>query len=221
LTINGRLRLCCRLKLQRKQSRPQREAHAHVPDAPSRRGTQTSNLTITYQNNNWWNYKVFTTALVPQGARLLDARYTSPSTGPFVTDSAGLTTLSSQIVVPPHTTANVTYSYTVPATVGSGGVFSHYTLYVQKQAGIDQYTLNTAVTFPQGAQLVHESNVGSETGVTGDVQAEVIYRYGAEVFDEITFDVNRRSSHDRDHSHCSGLNSQHHAPSRGDDRLNP
>ena len=101
-------------------------------------GTQTSNLTITYQNNNWWNYKVFTTALVPQGARLLGARYTSPSTGPFVTHSAGLTTLSSQVVVPPHTTANVTYSYTVSATVGSAGVFSHYTLYVQKQAGIDQ-----------------------------------------------------------------------------------
>lgn len=139
-------------------------------------GTQTSNLTITYQNNNWWDYKVFTTALVPKDAQLLDARYRSQSIGPLVTQSDGLTAISSWVVVPPHTTTNVTYTYTLPAMVGSGGVFSHYTLYVQKQAGIDHFTLNTAVTLPSGAQLIHESNVGNGTVVNGDVQAEVIYR---------------------------------------------
>jgi len=146
---------------------------AHIED----NGTVTSNLTLTYQNNCWWDYKVFTTALVPNGAQLLGARYSSESLGPQVTASDGLTAISSWIVVPPHTAANVTYTYSLPAaTVGSAGVYSHYSLYVQKQAGIDDYTLNTAVTLPHGAQLIHESNVGNGTVTNGDVQVEVIYR---------------------------------------------
>jgi type 1 fimbria pilin len=47
---------------------------------------------------------------------------------------------------------------------------------VQKQAGINDYTLNTAVTLPHGAQLIRESNIGNGTVTSGDVQAEVIYR---------------------------------------------
>lgn len=139
-------------------------------------GTQTSNLTITYQNNNWWDYKVFTTALVPNSAQLLHAQYDSQSLGPLVTQNNGLAAFSSWIVVPPYTTTNVTYTYTLPAMIGSAGVVGHYDLDVQKQAGIDQYTLNTAVTLPSGAQLIHESNIGSGTVANCDVQAEVIYR---------------------------------------------
>jgi hypothetical protein len=144
----------------------------HIED----NGTQTSNLTITYVNNCWWDYKVFTTALVPNGAQLLDARYSSQALGPLVTASDGLTAISSWVVVAPHSAANVTYTYTLPATVGSAGVFGHYDLYVQKQAGIDHYTLNTDVTLPHGAQVIHESNVGNGTVTSGDVQVEVIYR---------------------------------------------
>jgi hypothetical protein len=32
------------------------------------------------------------------------------------------------------------------------------------------------VTLPNGAQLIHESNVGNGTVTNGDVQVEVIYR---------------------------------------------
>jgi hypothetical protein len=144
----------------------------HIED----NGTQTSNLTITYANNCWWDYKVFTTALVPNGAQLLDARYSSHALGPLITASDGLTTISSWVVVAPHSAANVTYTYTLPATASSAGVFGHYDLYVQKQAGIDHYTLNTDVTLPRGAHVIHESNVGNGTVSTGDVQVEVIYR---------------------------------------------
>ena len=138
-------------------------------------GMQTSNLTITYRNNCWWDYKVFTTALVPKDAELLDARYSSHALGPLVTPSDGLTAISSWVVVAPNSAANVTYTYTFPATVGTG-VLSHYYLYVQKQAGIDHYTLNTDVTLPDGAQPIRESNVGTGTVLNGDVQVEVIYR---------------------------------------------
>jgi hypothetical protein len=140
-------------------------------------GTLTSNLTITYQNNCPWEYNVFTTALVPNGAQLISARYSSHALGPLVTWSDGLTEFTSYIFVGPNATANVTYTYSLPAaTIGSAGVYSHYSLYVQKQAGINDYTLNTAVTLPHGAQLIRESNIGNGTVTSGDVQAEVIYR---------------------------------------------
>ena len=139
-------------------------------------GTQTSNVTITYANNCGWTYKVFTTTLVPNDAVLLDARYTSYHLGPLVTYADNLTTISSYVEVPAHATANVTYEYSLPSTLLPAGVFSHYDLYVQKQAGIDQFTLNTAVTLPQGAQIIHESNVGNGIVANGDVQVEVIYR---------------------------------------------
>jgi hypothetical protein len=139
-------------------------------------GTQTSNVTITYANNCGWTYKVFTTTLVPNDAALLDARYTSYHLGPLVTYADNLTTISSYVEVPAHTTANVTYEYSLPSTLLPAGVFSHYDLYVQKQAGIDQFTLNTAVTLPQGAQVIHESNVGNGIVANGNVQVEVIYR---------------------------------------------
>jgi hypothetical protein len=140
-------------------------------------GTQTSNVTITYANNCGWTYKVFTTTLVPNDAALLDARYNSSyHLGPLVTYADNLTTISSYVEVPAHATANVTYEYSLPSTLLPAGVFSHYDLYVQKQAGIDQFTLNTAVTLPQGAQVIHESNVGNGIVANGDVQVEVIYR---------------------------------------------
>jgi hypothetical protein len=140
-------------------------------------GTLTSNLTITYQNNCSWDYNVFTTALVPNGAQLINTRYSSHALGPLVTRSDDLTEFTSYIFVGPNATANVTYTYSLPtATIGSAGVYSHYSLYVQKQAGINDYTLNTDVTLPHGAQLIRESNIGNGTVTSGDVQAEVIYR---------------------------------------------
>jgi hypothetical protein len=146
--------------------------HTRIED----NGTQTSNLTITYTNNCWWNYTVFTTALVPKDAQVLDARYnSSDSIGPVVTPSGDLTAISSWVDVAPYSTANVTYTYTFPSTVEAGAA-SHYNLYVQKQAGIDHYTLNTDVTLPHGAHLIHESNVGNGIVSNGDVQVEVIYR---------------------------------------------
>jgi hypothetical protein len=93
-----------------------------------------------------------------------------------VTYADNLTTISSYVEVPAHSTGNVTYEYSLPSTLLPAGVFSHYDLYVQKQAGIDQFTLNTAVTLPQGAQVIHESNVGNGIVANGDVQVEVIYR---------------------------------------------
>jgi len=139
-------------------------------------GTQTSNVTITYANNCGWTYKVFTTTLVPEGAELLNERYSSYHLGPDVTESGDLTAFSSYVEVPAHSTGSVTYTYSLPTTLLPAGVFSHYDLYVPKQAGIDQFTLNTAVTLPNGAQLIHESNVGNGTVTNGDVQVEVIYR---------------------------------------------
>jgi hypothetical protein len=140
-------------------------------------GTQTSNVTITYANNCGWTYKVFTTTLVPNDAALLNAQYNSPyHLGPLVTYADNLTTISSYVEVPAHSTGNVTYEYALPSTLLPAGVFSHYTLYFQAQPGVTQYTLNTAVTLPQGAQLVHESNVGNGIVANGDVQVEVIYR---------------------------------------------
>ena len=148
--------------------------HTYLQD----NGTQTSNVTITYTNNCDWTYKVFTTTLVPNDAALLDAQYgpTSYHLGPLVTYADNLTTISSYVEVPAHTTANVTYEYSLPSTLLPAGIFSHYDLYVQQQPGINQYTLNTAVTLPQGAQLIHESNVGNGILATGDVQVEAIYR---------------------------------------------
>jgi hypothetical protein len=146
--------------------------HASLHD----NGTQTSNVTITYANNCGWTYKVFTTTLVPNGAALLDARYSSYSLGPRVTSSDDLTAISSYVEVPAHTTANVTYTYSLPATLLPAGVYSHYDLYVPQQAGLDHHTLNTDVTLPHGAQLIHESNVGNGIVTNGDVHVEVIYR---------------------------------------------
>ena len=140
-------------------------------------GTQTSNVTITYANNCGWTYKVFTTTLVPNDAALLNAQYNSSyHLGPLVTYEDNLTTISSYVEVPAHSTGNVSYQYTLPSTLLPAGVFSHYNLYFQTQPGVTQYTLNTAVNLPQGAQLVHESNVGNGITASNDVQVEVIYR---------------------------------------------
>jgi hypothetical protein len=40
--------------------------------------------------------------------------------------------------------------------------FSHYSLFVQEQAGIDDCMLNTAVTMSHGPQLTRKSNVETE-----------------------------------------------------------
>ena len=127
-------------------------------------GTQTSNVTVTYANNCGWTYRVVTTTLVPKDAQLLNESYDSSyHLGPIWTESGDLTSISSYVEVPAHSTASVTYTYSLPPTLVPAGVFSHYDLYVPKQAGIDQFTLNTAVTLPDGAQLIHESNVGNGT----------------------------------------------------------
>jgi len=145
--------------------------HANLHDD----GTQTSNVTITYANDCGWTYKVFTTTLVPKDAELLDTRNSSYRLGPQVTSSDDLTAISSYVEVPAHTTAFVTYTYSLPTTLVPAGVVSHYDLYVPQQAGLDHHTLNTDVTLPHGAQLIRESNVGNGTATNGDVHVEVIY----------------------------------------------
>ena len=145
--------------------------HAYLHDD----GTQTSNVTLTYANDCGWTYKVFTTTLVPKDAELLDTRNSSYLLGPQVTSSDDLTAISSYVEVPAHTTALVTYTYSLPTTLVAAGVYSHYDLYVPQQAGLDHHTVNTGVTLPHGAQLIRESNVGNETATNGDVHVEVIY----------------------------------------------
>jgi hypothetical protein len=139
-------------------------------------GSAVSTLTLTYTNNNWWDYDVFSTTLVPPGAELVAAHNVSSAfKGPELTSGDGFTAFSSRILVAANSTGSMTYVYTLPNIVTGSGIGSNYDLLVQKQAGIVQYALNVSVQLPAGATMIHAENVGSNQVVTGDAQVSVIY----------------------------------------------
>jgi hypothetical protein len=142
-------------------------------------GSTVSNLTLTYENHCFWSYNLFTTVLVPPGAELINATSTSESfNGPLVTGDANDTAFSASMPVPSNGTSAVTYQYTLPPIVQGSGVGTRYDLYMIKQAGIVEYTLNTAVQLPQGSTLVHTENVGTGQTATGNTHVQVVYRQG-------------------------------------------
>lgn len=139
-------------------------------------GSAISTLTLTYVNGNWWNYDVFSTALVPPGAQLVAVQNTTHAfRGPLVTNGDGFTALSSRMLVSANTTGSVTYTYTLPNVVAGTGVWHEYTLNVQKQAGINSYILNASVQLPPGATTIRAENVGSNQVFDGDAHVSVVY----------------------------------------------
>jgi len=139
-------------------------------------GSAISTLTLTYTNGCWWDYDVFSTALVPPGAQLLAAQNTTSAfKGPEVTSGDGFTALSSRMLVSANTTGSVTYTYIQPDVVSASGIGYHYDLYIQKQAGINSYTLNVSVQLPSGATMIHAQNVGSNQVFTSDAHVSVVY----------------------------------------------
>ena len=176
-------------------------------------GTQTSNVTITYANNCGWTYKVFTTTLVPNDAALLNAQYNSPyHLGPLVTYADNLTTISSYVEVPAHSTGNVTYEYALPSTLLPAGVFSHYTLYFQAQPGVTQYhtqhrgdLASRSTTRPRVERRQRDRGKRRRPG-RGHLPLKGLY--------ETTYQGNRCSS---DSGHTSGHRPARNASNRLDD----
>jgi hypothetical protein len=139
-------------------------------------GSAVSTLTLTYANTNWWEYDVFSTALVPPGAELISVQNaTHAFLGPEVTNGDGFTALSSRMLVSANTTGSVTYTYIQPNVVSASGIGNHYDLYVHKQAGITSYILNASVQLPPGATMIHAENVGSNQVFDGDAHVSVVY----------------------------------------------
>jgi hypothetical protein len=139
-------------------------------------GSAVSTLTLTYTNNNWWGYDVFSTTLVPPGAELVAAHNVSNTfTGPEVTSGNGFTAFSSRILVAANSTGSVTYVYTLPNIVTGSGIGNNYDLTVQKQAGIVRYAFNVSVQLPPRATMIHAENVGSNQILTGDAHVSVVY----------------------------------------------
>jgi len=146
----------------------------HVVLLPS--GSAISNLTLTYTNNCWWDYDVFTTTLVPPGARLVGGHHTTVFfNGPEVTRSKDAAAFSSTVRVPANAKVRVTYLYKTPHRVDTRGIAQQYDLYIQKQAGINRYVLNTSVQLPRGARLIDMENVGANQVFTGDAHVHVGY----------------------------------------------
>jgi hypothetical protein len=139
-------------------------------------GSAISTLTLTYTNGCWWDYDVFSTALVPPGAELIAVQNaTHAFKGPEVTNGDGFTALSSRMLVSANTTGSVTYTYIQPNVVSASGIAHHYDLYIQKQAGITSYVLNASVQLPAGATMIHAENVGSNQVFEGDAHVSVVY----------------------------------------------
>jgi hypothetical protein len=139
-------------------------------------GSATSTVTLTYANGCWWDYDVFSTALVPPGAELIAVQNTTQAfKGPEVTNGDGFTALSSRLLVPANTTGSVTYTYVQQNVVSASGIGNHYDLYVQKQAGITSYILNASVQLPPGATMIHAENVGSNQVFEGNAHVSVVY----------------------------------------------
>jgi len=140
-------------------------------------GSAVSTLTLTYANDCWWDYDVFSTTLVPPGAELVAANNASHALkGPQVTSGAGFTAFSSRILVSANTIGSVTYVYKIPSIVRGSGIAHHYDLAVQKQAGIVRYALNVSVQLPPGSTAISTENVGSNLGLTRDAHVSVVYR---------------------------------------------
>ncbi|MGA3200011.1 MAG: DUF4012 domain-containing protein [Halobacteriota archaeon] len=139
-------------------------------------GSAISTLTLTYANGCWWDYDVFSTALVPPGAELIAVQNaTHAFKGPEVTNGDGFTALSSSLNVSANTTGSVTYTYIQPNVVSASGIAHHYDLYIQKQAGINSYVLNVSVQLPAGATMIHTENIGSNQVFDGDAHVSVVY----------------------------------------------
>ena len=140
-------------------------------------GSAVSNLTVTYNNTCFWPYDVFTTVLVPPGAELLNATTSAQNLqGPLTTRGVNFTAFSASVRVPTNETGSITYLYTLPHVVRSSGVEERYDLYVQKQAGINDYTFNPEVQLPDGAQLFASQNAEANQMSTGDIHLEMGYR---------------------------------------------
>ena len=139
-------------------------------------GSAISTLTLTYTNECWWDYDVFSTTLVPPGAELIAAQNaTHAFKGPLVTSGEGYTALSSRLLVSANTTGSVTYTYIKPNVASASGIGHSYDLYIQKQAGITRYILNASVQLPPGATMIHAENVGSNQVFEGDAHMNVVY----------------------------------------------
>jgi len=139
-------------------------------------GSAISTLTLTYANGCWWDYDVFSTALVPPGAELVAVQNaTQEFKGPLVTNGDGFTALSSRLLVSANGTGSVTYTYVQQNVVSASGIGYHYDLDIQKQAGINSYILNASVQLPPGATMIHAENVGSNQVFTGDAHVSVVY----------------------------------------------
>jgi hypothetical protein len=139
-------------------------------------GSAISTLTLTYTNGCWWDYDVFSTALVPPGAQLIGVQNaTHAFNGSEVTNGDGFTALSSRLLVSANTTGSVTYTYIQPNVVSASGISHHYDLYIQKQAGINSYVLNASVQLPPGTTMIHAENVGSNQVFEGDAHVSVAY----------------------------------------------
>ena len=146
----------------------------HVQLLPD--GSAVSNLTLTYDNGDWWASDLFVQTLVPPGAKLTSVQNVSRQfDGPEVINGKDFTVFSSRFIVSPYTTARITYLYTLPDRVYGNGVGSHYDLYIVKQGGIERYGLNTSVQLPAGAKLIHADNVGSNLVFTDDAHVSVVY----------------------------------------------
>jgi len=139
-------------------------------------GSALCTLTLTYTNGCWWDYDVFSTALVPPGAELIAVQNaTHAFKGPEVTNGDGFTALSSSLNVSANASGSVTYTYTQPNVVSASGIGYHYDLYIKKQAGINSYVLNVSVQLPAGATMIHAENVGSNQVFNGDAHVSVVY----------------------------------------------
>lgn len=140
-------------------------------------GSGVANLTIAYVNTCFWDYRLFQTVLVPPGAELTNATTSAQDfNGPLSTGGANFTAFSTSVLVPGNETGSITYLYTLPHVVGSSGVNERYDLYVQKQAGINEYTFNPEVSLPSGAQLLASQNAEANQTSTGDIYLGMMFR---------------------------------------------
>ncbi len=140
-------------------------------------GSGVANLTIAYDNTCFWDYKLFQTVLVPPGAELMNATTSAQDlNGPLSTGDANFTAFSTSVRVPANETGTITYLYTLPHVVSSSGVQERYDLYVQKQAGINEYAFNPEVRLPDGARLLASQNAEAHQTSTGDIHLQMVCR---------------------------------------------
>ena len=114
---------------------------------------------------------------MPAGAELLNATTSAQNLrGPLTTRGADFAAFSVSVRVPANETGTITYLYTLPHVVSSSGVEERYDLYVQKQAGINEYNFNPELQLPDGARLIASQNAQANQTSTGDIHVEAVYR---------------------------------------------